>query len=374
MHDVPFIFYASIGQGHKQAAIALSHELTLQGYRPKLIDAFFTISPILHNCLLKSYLRLLKFSPNLWRQLYFKAERHSLFYCIDHLGAFFIERLYQLIAEERPPFIISTHSFVTPFLTMMKKKKQLQIPLYTVITDFVMHPAYLREGIDRYFTQDPNCHEFAKKYQYPEEAFIPTGIPVPLAKLKEFSKNKLRNELNIPLAKKVIIIAGGGIGLANYVSIIEQLEKISEPLVLLCMTGHNQKAYQKLSVTTSRHDLRVIPFTDQFLAYLRASDAVISKSGGLTMAESLICETPIIIFQPVPGHEEHNAKFLENYGAAICVKHLHELENCTASVLNDAKLRTKMKMAAKLLKRPLAAKHIVENILNIEQRRKEAVW
>ncbi|UTW69099.1 hypothetical protein KHA80_18430 [Anaerobacillus sp. HL2] len=35
------------------------------------------------------------------------------------------------------------------------------------------------------------------------------------------------------------------------------------------------------------------------------------------MSEALICETPIVIFQPLPGQEEQNSQFLMNYGAAI---------------------------------------------------------
>lgn len=374
MHQRPIIFYASIGHGHKQAALALYDELMQQGLRPKMIDTFYTLSPLLHYTLLNSYLGLLKLSPSLWRKLYFHADKHSLYYRIDQLSILFLNRLYKIIRQERPPFVISTHSFVTPFLTTLKIKKQFPLPVYSVITDFMMHPAYLRDGVDRYFTHDPLCHLIAEKYELEKEQFVATGIPVPIMHIREFSKRKLRNELHIPQHLKTVLIAGGGIGLANYVTIIEELEKLSDKVVILCMTGHNKKAFRHLSLMKSKHDLRIIPFTEQFLHYLRASDVIISKSGGLTMAESLICETPIIIFQPVPGHEEDNAQFLLKNGAAICVKQIIELAYYTKQVLYDEKLLARMKSGAKMLQKPQAATHIVENILNQERLRQRAVW
>lgn len=374
MRGEPLIFYASIGHGHKQAAHALQYELFKQGIRAQMIDTFYTLSPTLHHSLLKGYLGLLKFHPSLWRMLYFQAEKYPFYYSIDQLSTIYIDRLNQLIEQVCPPFVISTHALVTPFLTTWKKKKQYHLPIYSVITDFVLHPAYLRDGIDRYFTQDEQIEQFALKHHVPVEKFVTTGIPVFMANVTDLSRNHLRRQLQIPEQQKAVLIAGGGIGLVNYLTIIQKLEDLEEKILIFCMIGENNKVATHLSHLKSKHELRIIPFTKQFLHYLRASDVVISKSGGLTMAEALICETPIIIYQPVPGHEELNAQVLDSRGAAISVHHAEQLLFHTAQVLYDEKLQRAMKLSAKALQKPNAAKHIVENILSCEQVKRHAVW
>ncbi|MGM0879383.1 MAG: glycosyltransferase, partial [Bacillota bacterium] len=93
------------------------------------------------------------------------------------------------------------------------------------------------------------------------------------------------------------------------------LNAIEDKVQLVCITGHNKKAKAKIEQLESKHEIVSTGFTNRFTDYLRASDVIISKAGGLTMAESLACETPILIYQPVPGHEEQNAQYLMNYGA-----------------------------------------------------------
>ncbi|WP_209125851.1 glycosyltransferase [Alkalihalobacillus sp. BA299] len=369
----PLIFSASIGQGHQQAAKALYNELEKKGYYPKVIDTFYQLSPLLHHCIVKSYLNLLKLGPSVWRKIYFNSEKQPYFLYIDRFSTLFTERLHKLISEENVPFIISTHPFVTPFLTTLKKKKNMNIPIYNVITDFLLHPAYLREGIDRYFTADPTTLHFAKKNNYPVDRFCLTGIPVPPHPAFSSTKAKSRENLQLDENKKIVLIAGGGIGLAKYAKVIHALEQCKEELMIICMTGTNAKATRKIENYKSKHTLKVIPFTDRFLDYLRASDVVISKSGGLTMSEALICETPIIIYKPVPGHEEHNAQFLVEKGAAVKVQHDEELPLIIKRVLFQKKLSEEMRHSARKIKRPTAAEEIIEQILLAMEQQKQAV-
>ncbi|MBU8906924.1 MGDG synthase family glycosyltransferase [Desertibacillus haloalkaliphilus] len=372
MKRQPYIFSASIGHGHNQAAKALHYAFTKKGYEPNFIDTFHAISPKLHKFMLTSYLQMLKLSPVLWRKIYFYAEDHPLFLALDRFGSFFSERIYTMLLEHRCNFMISTHPFVTAFLAKMKQKKGLNLPLYTVITDFVLHPAYVREEIDGYFTASADTNEFASLYNVPAERFFSTGIPFVTHPCLEKTKWKARYDLHLDHNKKILLIAGGGIGLTNYPQVIRALETLREPIQIVCMTGHNMEAKQQLLKQKSKHDVKAVEFTDQFLLYLKASDAVLSKAGGLTMAESLACETPIVIFQPVPGHEEHNAKFLTENGAAVHVNDYEGLSTTIESVLYHRRQNEKMKKKARVLKRPNAANQIVDEILLLFEQQEQA--
>jgi processive 1,2-diacylglycerol beta-glucosyltransferase len=372
MERGPLIFSASIGNGHNQAAKALQVEFQNKGYQPKIIDTFYSLSPALHKFMLTSYVNLLKVGPRIWQKIYFQAEKYPLFLFLDQFATFFVESLHATVKSNRCSFLVSTHPFVTAFLVRLKSKKQLNLPLYTVITDFVLHPAYLRPEIDGYFTSDPNFTDFAKLNNVSDDRFFPTGIPIPNLESIDQPKWKVRNDLGLDPQRKVLIIAGGGIGLTNYAQVIRALECLPEPIQLLCMIGHNYQVKEKISRIKSKHELKVIEFTNKFLLYLKASDAILSKAGGLTMAESLVCETPIIIHQPVPGHEEHNAKFLIDAGAALRVKGSKEIPTTIKRVLYEEACFGPMIENARKLKKPNAANEIVEQMLLLVKEQQHA--
>lgn len=371
MENKPLIFTASIGYGHNQASKALQHEFIRQGVYPEVVDTFHAINPRLHHLMLNTYIRLLKFSPLLWRKIYFYTEEHPLFLLLDRLGSFFVEYLYAILNKCGCPFIISTHPFVTAFLTRVKQKKQLDFPFYTVITDFVLHPAYLRNEIDGYFTASDKIDEFSKLYNVPTQLFHSTGIPILKNDCFNKSKWRARHDLGLDQEKKTLLIAGGGTGLTNYVKVIQALEHLHRPIQILCMIGNNLRERERILQQNSKHTVKVIEFTDQFLVYLKASDGILSKAGGLTMAEALACETPIIIFKPVPGHEEHNAQYLANEGAAVRVNRYIDLPSNVENVLFHKSYYERLRYQAKVLKKPNAANHIVQRILTLsEQQRK----
>ncbi|MCE7793283.1 glycosyltransferase [Salipaludibacillus sp. CUR1] len=363
MEGQPLIFSASIGNGHNQAAKALQEELLIKGLNAEVVDTFHAIHPYLHHFVLHSYLRLLKISPGVWRKMYFYAEDYPLFLLLDQFGSLFVDQLYAMVQERACPFMISTHPFVTAFLSKLKQKKQIKAPLYTVITDFVLHPAYLRQEIDGYFTASHKVDEFAAMHQVSPDSFFSTGIPILKNHCLQTPKAAAREQLRLDKNIKTLLIAGGGMGLTNYVNILKALETLPEPVQILCMVGHNQGVKQRIINQKSKHKVKVIGFTDQFLLYLRASDGLISKAGGVTMAEALACEIPIVIFSTVPGHEEHNSDYLTSAGAAIRTTRYKELPQMIEKVLYEASMYETLKSGARLLKKPEATSHIIQEIL-----------
>jgi processive 1,2-diacylglycerol beta-glucosyltransferase len=92
------------------------------------------------------------------------------------------------------------------------------------------------------------------------------------------------------------------------------------------------------------------------------SDVVITKPGGLTTSESLASHLPLIIINPIPGQEEENAEFLEQYGCGVWLKKIDEAKEIISSILlNDEKLEY-MKEKSIQLSRPNSSKDICKII------------
>ena len=69
-----------------------------------------------------------------------------------------------------------------------------------------------------------------------------------------------------------------------------------------------------------QENVRVLGFTNQVPELMHISEFVVTKPGGLTTSESLACNLPMVIINPLPGQEEENAELLVKNGIAIWIK------------------------------------------------------
>ena len=59
-----------------------------------------------------------------------------------------------------------------------------------------------------------------------------------------------------------------------------------------------------------------VDYTDKVALYMRASDILFTKTGGLTSTEAAVSGIPIVITSYIPGCETKNAKFFLKHGMA----------------------------------------------------------
>lgn len=83
------------------------------------------------------------------------------------------------------------------------------------------------------------------------------------------------------------------------------------------------------------------------------------------MSESLVCETPILIYQPVPGHEEHNTQYLLKYGAALIAEVYKDIPVVLEQFLSNENYYEEIIQNIKKIQKPNAAKEIIDKIINI---------
>ena len=99
--------------------------------------------------------------------------------------------------------------------------------------------------------------------------------------------------------------------------------------------------------------------------WMQAADVVVTKPGGLTVAESLACGLPLVIVDPIPGQETRNSDYLLEHGAAIKVNNSRLLAHRVASLLTDAERLSALRAAAHALARPHAARDIAADALTL---------
>ena len=99
-------------------------------------------------------------------------------------------------------------------------------------------------------------------------------------------------------------------------------------------------------------------------AFMRASDLLVSKAGGLIVTESLASGLPMILIDAIPGQESGNAKFVQETKTGIWVKNSIEFIETLSHLLieNQFELR-KMQQNASDKGKPTSAIDIAKLIL-----------
>jgi processive 1,2-diacylglycerol beta-glucosyltransferase len=114
-------------------------------------------------------------------------------------------------------------------------------------------------------------------------------------------------------------------------------------------------------------------FVDNVYDYMHAADVFVTKPGGLSTAEALVAQIPIVLCKPLPGQEERNARMLVEAGAALRTRRVADLPDALDAVLLDADRRAGLIAAGRRLRRPDAAGEAASMIARLVKSRKEIV-
>jgi len=98
---------------------------------------------------------------------------------------------------------------------------------------------------------------------------------------------------------------------------------------------------------------------------MSASDLLITKPGGLTSSEALAAGLPMLIYNPLPGQEQRNTRFLISHDVALKINTPEELQEAIHELFDNHDELLKMKSAAIGLSKPYSAHDSAKIILKL---------
>ena len=90
---------------------------------------------------------------------------------------------------------------------------------------------------------------------------------------------------------------------------------------------------------------------------------MITKPGGLTVSECLVCGVPMVIISPIPGQEALNAQFLLEHRLAADAFNGEDAALTTIKLMEDYETRGRMRSRAKIYAKPDAASAIARALI-----------
>lgn len=330
------ILSVSAGGGHSHAAEAM--KVYLKQNNPnseiKVVDTLKFINPIIDKVVIGGYLQTIKATPSLFGKLYSHSESDfGLATISSKINEIMSFRLFPFVKKYNPDIIICTHPFPAEMMSIIKSKNKTTIPVITILTDYAVHSFWLHPFTDAYVVSNSDITADMILRDVDKKQIYELGIPVNPSFIQQYDKNDTLNDLNLSPNKPTILVMGGSLGMGKISNIYEQLSDVNEDIQIIVITGSNKKLYAELQnlKQSSSKDTRIIGFTEHVNKYMQACDLLLTKPGGLTIAEALICEIPIGVFSPIPGVEEHNAQFLIKHNLAV---NLTDIKNCS-SIIQD---------------------------------------
>jgi processive 1,2-diacylglycerol beta-glucosyltransferase len=132
-------------------------------------------------------------------------------------------------------------------------------------------------------------------------------------------------------------------------------------LVVIC--GHNEQLRQRMERLSARMPLRAVAFIDNVAELMRTADVLVTKAGGLTLAEAFCCGVPVVVHDVLPGQEAGNLDYVLGHQAVEYAPTPTRLGQLVTELYADPARRAALATSGARLAQPDATRRIVANVL-----------
>lgn len=364
------VLYGSVGLGHKvvaeniAAALRLHPELEIE-----MLDVLKLYEGALTRTSARIYEWIIKHIPGLWGFFYTNKVFLRLTLPLRlPLASLKAEKLKHYLLRIKPDLVLTTHPTPTALMSHFKKQQVFTGPLVATFSDFHFQPYWVYPRVDRYLVMTPEQKEEVMKLGFSGKRIIITGLPADLEFAREVAAREVFQEFKISRTKPLVLVMGGSRGWGVSLKDIAVLLESPFDMEIAVITGINPELEQKL-----RELAKIYPALKVFgnlpnstvSKFFAIAKILVTKPGGLTIAQALLRTLPMVLVNPLPAMEERNADYLTKRGVAVRARTPKELMAWVERLLTDRKFYQKIKEQMKTLRSPDAASRAAGAIIDM---------
>ena len=307
------IVSASTGGGHNSAMQALRERFAELGAETRAVDLYSCCGRNARRFVERSYLfvsqrmrrgyrgvyRMLESYPGA-RRAASAATRQS--YVADCLGA----------AIGETDVVVSAHPFAAHALDTLIKRGELTVPVAALVTDWCVQP-FIEDSTSLSAICFPSPLLLPEAEAKGVRNAVATGLPLRREFTSSLPADEARRALGLDPERDTVLVIGGSMGYGNMFSTVSEL--LAGGIQTVCVCGSNEALRKKLEKLEG--PLLALGFTDEVALCMDAADLIVTKAGGLTVAELIAKRLPAVLSPSIPGQEERNGDFLIRHGGAV---------------------------------------------------------
>ncbi len=361
------VLSAGFGSGHDAAAAALAEAIRRAGGTARIVDHFRAfVHPVFERWSRWLYEAMLYRAPALWGAAYALGDRLTpssrLTFDANRLGS---ARLGRLLRAERPDCVACTHPTPAGALDRLRAQGVATPPYGVVFSDFTVHAQWIHPGADAHYAPAEPLREALVARGLPADRVVATGIPVRAVFAAGCDRLGARAALGLdPNAPVVLVMAGATGRLGRLPAVARVLGALPPAIQAVVIAGRDADVAARLRAQVGdRGRTRVLGYVDQVRELMAAADVLVTKAGGLSLAEALAAELPIVCFGSLPGHEARNEAFVVGAGAALAAGTEGELAEVLRRLLARPEELEALRAAGQHLRRPHAARDAAAHLL-----------
>ena len=234
-----------------------------------------------------------------------------------------------------------------------------------------IYPGVTTRLLEKYAREIHLSFEDSKKYFKQNEKLRYTGNPV-RENLQRIDRNEALKSFNLSPGKKTLLVLGGSLGAASINKAVADnlINFYNKGIQLIWQTGKN---YIDEFKKYSSEKFKILSFVDDMSLAYSACDILLSRAGGITIAEILKLGVPAILV-PSPNvaenHQYLNAKYLFDNGAVLLIedsKLNSELWNVIESSIFDDNKLDELRSKALTMAKPEAASVVAESAIKLAE-------
>lgn len=357
------IIYATAGIGHKKASIAVKKaldEMAPKDTEVTMIDALDYTNKFFKWSYLQAYLFMVNKLPTFWGVMYYLTDNPYINMIVARIRRISNRmnsgKLVKYIEEAGPDVIISTHFFASEVVGDLKRCPRCGVRLITIVTDYRLHSWWIAKCTDSYVVASRDAKEDFKKWKVDPGLVRVLGIPIEPVFAKKLDRKAIFDRTGLKDGVFTVLVIGGGFGVGPIEGIVKEVGKVSEKVQVVVICGHNEELAGRIEALkgTLPCGIKTLGFVDNVYEYMEIADVLISKSGGITVSESLAKELPMIVISPIIGQETRNCDFLVKHHAAFRISRVEELKAIVEDLARHPDSAKSMKDSIRLVKKPMA--------------------
>lgn len=388
-HPTILIIHASVGSGHRSAAIGVAQ--AFEALRDSQEPAFPDGSPMDPETRI-AVIDILAWGAHVYdgnktasaftgasRPFYDITWRYSFTGRLLWSGGTFLNymmwrKFTRYIGHIKPLAVITTHIMAANMTAGARRICKQSFPLVCVPTDYETEGLWPHKAADVFCVATESMAETLRPRLVAEERISITGIPARMDFRCDYDTQEVRDRLGLPKDKKLVLALAGAYLPQPYVNLRATIDATlptlsTHPhlhLVIVC--GKDEEYYAHVKQMGEEYKLKnmtVMGYVTEMAQLMAASDLIICKSGGLTITECLNVSTPMLLVGRAYGQEKVNVNMLTSNGAAMHVTTARELIDALNSVDAHPERVEAMVVNANLLRKPDAALDIAKIALRL---------
>lgn len=336
------ILYTSIGLGHKYIALNITHHLQ-NNYEVRTFDVLQLKEGMLVNLGTWLHSFINRRLPFVWRWLYFSRlfTKVTLPLRVPLAGRNY-RHIKKVVTDFKPDVIITTQTTASAAIAYMKRAGEFQGKFVIAFSDYHLHRYWLYAEADFYL-----ANIIEQKNEMVQLGISPEKIAVCGITLLPYKKSNLesvKQAFQIGEYDSVILIASGSLGVGFTAENIQRLisgivgSVTNSKVIVVC--GKNEDLFHELSDMKINKAI-ILPFYENMSELYEVSDVILTKPGGLSVAEALQSGIKIVITHWLPGQEELNYRYLLNNGLVSPLVNLENIDSTIVKIMGDLESETK---------------------------------